>query len=145
VRLLSLERILPTPVPSLAVIVTRDPLMPPAAGELAHVINFWLDGERSRTTRRSQASHRSWRSGAETRDTELPLQPTLPDARPAMVADIGARRGIRNGATTSSFHDPETRQLQRTQPLQRALSGVGLELGGAIDQIKGELHSSATP
>ena len=35
-------------------------------------------------------------------------------------ADIGGRRGIRNGATTSSFLDPETRQLLRTQPAGRA-------------------------
>jgi hypothetical protein len=36
--------------------------------ELAHVINSWLDAERTPTTRRNQASHRSWRSGVETRD-----------------------------------------------------------------------------
>jgi hypothetical protein len=47
---------------------------------------------------------------------KLPQQPTLPDARPVMAADIGVRRGIRNGATASSFLDPETRQLLRTQP-----------------------------
>ena len=74
VRFPSLERILRTPVPTLAVIGTRDPLMPPAwrvqevgrlapphltvaviegaahamnfshPGELAHVIGSWLDG-----------------------------------------------------------------------------------------------------
>jgi pimeloyl-ACP methyl ester carboxylesterase len=74
VRFPSLERLLRTPVPTLAVIGTRDPLMPPARrvrelarlapphltvaviegaahamnyshpGELAHVIGCWLDG-----------------------------------------------------------------------------------------------------
>jgi len=74
VRFPSLERILRTPVPTLAVIGTRDPLMPPPwrvqevgrlapphltiaviegaahamnfshPGELAHVIESWLDG-----------------------------------------------------------------------------------------------------
>jgi hypothetical protein len=62
---------------------------------------------------------------------ELPQQPTLPDARPVMAAVIGVRRGIRNSATTSSFLDPETRQLLRTQanPSSRTKVNLGPRLG----------------
>jgi hypothetical protein len=37
-------------------------------GELAHLINSWLDGRKITDDPANQASHRSWRSGAETRD-----------------------------------------------------------------------------
>ena len=56
-------------------------------GELAHVIDCWLDGEKSPTIRRSQASHRSWRSGAGTRDT-------CRTGRPMAAADFGHHRGL---------------------------------------------------
>ena len=61
-------------------------------GKLRPLINSWLDGREITDDPASEASHRSWRSGAETRIPELPLQPTLPDERPVMATDIGHRR-----------------------------------------------------
>ena len=95
-RFPSLERLLRTPVPTLAVIGSRDPSMPPPwriqevgrlapphltiaviegaahamnfsrPGELAHVIGCWLDGREITDDPTSPAPHAPWRSGAET-------------------------------------------------------------------------------